>query len=520
MLIRNAVCVAALLAACGSALAQGTTGPSSSASPYLVPFGNNAPGQVSFTSILTVGDTVSNGSGGSYRLVGIPDGIGAFSNGDGTFSLLLNHELGNTAGVVRAHGSTGAFVSRWNINASNLAVNSGRDHNTSASGVNNWNGAGYTAGTTAWSRFCSGDLAPTSAYSYTDGTGTYGTTDRIFMGGEETGAEGRAYAHVATGSEINTSWQLPALGRFSWENSIANPKSQRKTIVAGTDDSTTDGGVYFYVGDKQNSGNAVTRAGLTNGNLYGLRVTGGPTESRTAPFASGSRFDLFNHGDVRNTTGAALNTASVTNNVTGFLRPEDGAWDPRPGHENDFYFVTTDRYNNAGDGTGTQVGRSRLWRTRFDDISNPTAGGTVTALLDGTEGQQMLDNICIDTLGRIILQEDVGNNQRSGRIWLYDTTTNGYGLIAQHDATRFGDYSPATLPFSQDEESSGITDASDILGPGYFFLNVQAHYSITGELVEGGQLLSLYIDPSVIPAPGAAALLGLGGILAAGRRRR
>ena len=35
-------------------------------------------------SILTVGDAV-----GSYRMVGVPDGLGAFDNGDGTFTVLL-----------------------------------------------------------------------------------------------------------------------------------------------------------------------------------------------------------------------------------------------------------------------------------------------------------------------------------------------------------------------------------------------------------------------------------------------
>jgi hypothetical protein len=33
------------------------------------------------TSILTVGDSV-----GGYRMVGIPDGLGAYDNGDGTFT--------------------------------------------------------------------------------------------------------------------------------------------------------------------------------------------------------------------------------------------------------------------------------------------------------------------------------------------------------------------------------------------------------------------------------------------------
>src|SRR5262245_4777082 len=88
-----------------------TTGPSSSQSPYLVP----VEAGVEFTSILTVGDSVKkkNTADQTYRMVGIPDGLGAYDNGDGTITVLMNHELRNTQGVTRAHGAIGAFVSRW-----------------------------------------------------------------------------------------------------------------------------------------------------------------------------------------------------------------------------------------------------------------------------------------------------------------------------------------------------------------------------------------------------------------------
>ncbi len=39
-----------------------------------------------------------------------------------------------------------------------------------------------------------------------------------------------------------------------------------------------------------------------------------------------------------------------------------------------------------------------------------------------------------------------------------------------------------------DEESSGVLDVSSILGEGSYLLTTQAHYAISGELVEGGQL--------------------------------
>src|SRR5262249_60868085 len=94
------------------------------ATPYIVPT-NPA---VTTGSILTVGDSV-----GGYRMVGIPDGLGAFDNGDGTFTVLMNHELVNTEGVARTHNAAlgaaghGAFVSERVIDKTTLQVLSGQD---------------------------------------------------------------------------------------------------------------------------------------------------------------------------------------------------------------------------------------------------------------------------------------------------------------------------------------------------------------------------------------------------------
>ena len=51
---------------------------------------------------------------------------------------------------------------------------------------------------------------------------------------------------------------------------------------------------------------------------------------------------------------------------------------------------------------------------------------------------------------------------------------------------------------TQDEESSGIIDAQHIFGQGWFLFVVQNHkLSTDSELVEGGQLLALYVHPSI-----------------------
>ena len=463
--------VVLLLTLVGTVLANAITGPSSSQSPYIV---RSQPGVVT-KAIFTVGDSANFKADGvtPYRMVGIPDGLGAFDNGDGTFTLLMNHELSNS-GIVRDHGANGSFVSKWTIRTEDLAVLNIQDL---IQNVMVWNGSSYQPATTAqktFARFCSADLAVVSAF-YDESTGL-GYNGRIFMNGEESGTEGRAFAHLMDG----TSYELPRLGKFAWENSIANPGTGMYTVVAGTDDGT-GGQVYFYVGTKTNSSSPVEAAGLTNGSLFSIKVDGLNTETNSTVLNGAVSFSAYNFGDVSGLTGAQLEAASQ-GNVTSFQRPEDGAWDPN--NPNDFYFVTTASFS----------GNSRLWKVHFNDASNPTAGGTVEMLLDGSEGQKMMDNITINNRGQIIIQEDPGNQTYVARIWRYDIATDTLVEIAHHDTDRFTTGSPNFL--TVDEESSGIIDVSSILGEGWYLLVQQAHYNIgDSELVEGGQLLALHIPP-------------------------
>jgi hypothetical protein len=483
-----------MLSVCGAVQtnAQTTaTGPSTLQSPYVLP---SQPGY-KITSVLSANDSI-----GGYPMCGTPDGLGVFDNGDGTFTLLMNHEFVNTVGGVRAHGSKGSFVSKWIIKKSDLTVQSGSDL---IQNVKLWNGTGYdtyNAGNpsalAAFSRFCSADLPPISAF-YNSLTGN-GTQERIFMNGEEV-SEGRAMAHIVTGTNAGTSYQLPLQGKMAFENQVANGNASDITIVGCMDDaSITTGNVYFYIGTKTNTGTEIDKAGLTNGKLYGIKVTGFSQERTSSsainnPPAAGTHFDLIDLGDVTNLTGAQLDVASATAGATYFSRPEDGAWDPS--NLNDFYFNTTDQIDQVNDNVGTQVGHSRVWRLRFTDLEHPELGGTIEAVIDGTEGINMLDNMTIDKYGHITLLEDVGNSVHNGKVWQYDIKTDALKMIAKHDPARFGDISiAATSPYNQDEETSGVIDAQEVLGPGMYLIVDQAHYTtgIPSDIVEGGQLLATY----------------------------
>jgi RTX calcium-binding nonapeptide repeat (4 copies) len=462
-------------------------------SPYLVPMDTNAAtpaidSKVSFTPLLTVGDHVGN-----YAMAGIPDGLGAFDNGDGTFTVLMNHELNADQGAVHAHGAQGAFVSEWVFDKTTLQVLSGQDlmqhvwtyDSTSKDYVDHSAALGNGI---AFSRFCSADLPDQGAF-YNAATGLGYNGGQLYLNGEESGVEGRSMAHIASGPDAGNSYELAWLGNMAYENVVANPNTGDKTVVGMMDDGQ-NGQVYFYFGDKKAAGNAVEQAGLTGGHLFGIKVedfagNNNNASNSTSPLGADqmSKFSLVDLGDVSGMTGAQIDQASESAGVASFLRPEDGAWDTISA--NRFYFVTTNAFDQP----------SQLWAVDFADASNPAAGGTIKLLLDGSEGQQMLDNITVNEDGKLILCEDVGNNAHIGKVWEYDPLADSLIPVAQHDPARFAPGGDFFL--TQDEESSGVLDISDILGSesqNAYLIDVQAHFDLGGSLVQGGQLLVMQQD--------------------------
>jgi hypothetical protein len=466
-------------------IANEVMGPSSSQSPYLLSSNSN----VYTESLLTTGDSVNG-----YKMAGIPDGLGAFDNGDGTFTVLMNQEIGTNStgvplGAVRDHGAAGAFVSEWVFDKTTLEVKSGHDliQNvfTYDAASNSYVEHNADLGNgVAFNRFCSADLADQSAF-YNVETGLGYNGGRLFLNGEESGAEGRAFAHFASGVEAGNSYELAGMGNLAFENVVANAHTGDKTVVAAMDDGN-GGQVYFYVGDKKAEGSALDMAGLTGGHLFGLKVaelSSPPASTDTHPLGSDnvSAFSLVDLGDVSGKTGAQVESASNAAGVTSFLRPEDGAWDTL--NPNRFYFVTTNAIDKP----------TQLWAADFIDASNPALGGTINLLVNGDENgadhPMMFDNVTVNAQGKVILLEDVGNNVHLGKVWQYDPSADSLTELAQHDPSRF--LSGGANFLTQDEESSGVIDVSNILGSAgenVYLIDTQAHYSIPGELVEGGQL--------------------------------
>ena len=401
--------------------------------------------------IMTVGETDANG----YVMVGVPDGLGAYVNADGSMTLLMNHELAGNKGAVRAHGQKGAFVSRWVIDVESLKVQSGADLVRATMPV------GVVHG---FNRLCSADLAPKLAfYNAVSGKGYAG---QLFLNGEEDKAGGRAFAHALNG----ISYELADMGRIAWENVLASPASGDATLVIGLDD-IQNGLLLVYLGQKNKEGHPVQQAGLVGGQLYAIKV-------------EGERFSLVSLANVANLDGKSLRELAIKSGATGFARPEDGAWDTL--NNRVFWFNTTDKMG----------GDSRLSQLVFDDINNPQAGGAITTKICASEiGAEMLDNLTVDAAGRVLLQEDPGEDKRLASIWLFDPKTNKSSKLFEANAELFKPGASAFM--TSDEEHSGIIEVTDLLRKAswfdakrrYYLGTTQAHKPhADSSLVEYGQL--------------------------------
>jgi hypothetical protein len=483
-----------VLAPLGVAMAdsarQTGTGPSTQTAPYVLPVAKD----VSITSLLTVGDA-PNG----YPMVGIPDGLGAFGREGRPFTVFMNHEIQPPAGAVRAHGQVGAFVSKWTIDPKTGAVSGGSDLITQ---VNYWNypakaygsspvaPAGAAAGThtSAFSRFCSGALTdPGQLLNRKSGKGYDG---QIYMANEESGDEGRVFGVTTDG----VAWQLPALGLFSWENTLVAPTSGDATVVMGDEDANP-GQLRVYVGAKTSSGSPVEKAGLTNGTTFVIDdVNAAVTTDAQYRSTYGKQMDVPVVLNAIDSTvnGKAQNLEALGKGLS-LNRIEDGAFDPK--NPNDYYFLTTE----GGDTTAVEPGVTRdgggLWRLRFNDVNNPALGADLTLLLDGSEAPFLSkpDNMTIDREGNVLIQEDPGNNAHLARIVAYRIEDGALATLATFDPEQF---TPGAAGFiTQDEESSGIIDISKLTDKGSTFLfDAQVHKANPDPaLVEMGQLLTLTV---------------------------
>lgn len=458
-----------------------------------------------FTSLLTVGERVPSPDGGQYRLVGIPDGMGAHRNPDGTITVYVAHELNpSTLSQPYVGGPLhrGAFVSRFVL---------GEDEDTGAwevlSGERAYDRvyqdnkligdpALETNAVRSFARFCSASLAGEAE----------GFDRPIFFANEEEDVDpntfdGKGGQTVAILQGDRGTWEahaLSRLGHFSKENTLAQPRSDELTVLIPTEDgpSTPDSQLWLYVGEKERSRGAsvLDRNGLLNGKLYVFVADGFESEAD----AYGTDTEIAGRWvrvpRAKHLTTEELEAAADAVGAFGFIRVEDGAFSKT--NPNTFYFVTTGSGYRRADGSHVNE-LGRLYRLELHP-GNPRRPATLTIEYDAQElvaaGEDVAispDNLDVseDTL---MIQEDGTSESRArmaalgrdGQIWAFpllpdgSVDLSGRAPVAELDAWTSRWLKPdgtQARPGPGVWESSGIIDLAAILGPDAWLFNVQSH---------------------------------------------
>ena len=493
--------------------------------------------------IATTGDTI-----GTEVLRGVPDGMGALKNEDGTITLLSNHEISLSSTVAQASksatGTWGSSISKMTYDPTtnkitkteNLIKNMTYYNYASETWGSTWTQSvpvgtpavdafGGDIGTNGLNRFCSGNLVAAGALAYsekdakTKKTIKYGYTGPVYFTGEEGGDTSRAFAYDLNGNGV----QLPGLGLAGWENLLTKPGTGKSTVVMGNEDNNAvDSQLYMYVGTKQTTGaNFAEKAGLTNGKLFTIALSGFASDNAVrASKKIGEKIKVgFNQINTNPNFGKF--SAMAQTNGTTFSRIEDGEWDPK--NPNVYYFLTTE---SNKDPLATAVNPANtysrdggaLWKMTFADAKDPFKGATIEMLLNGTESIYLNkpDNLTIDENGYILLQEDPGNNEHVARLVAYRVSDGKTAVLAKFDAQYF---TKAGAKFiTVDEESSGAINANEFLKKSgdtksHFFFNAQVHTKLSvsrpeliaglgaeavttldNKAIEGGQYYHLVVD--------------------------
>lgn len=473
--------------------------------------------------IATSGDKISG-----QTLRGIPDGMGALKNADGTITLLSNHEISlsnaNAQNSKSDKGTWGSSISVMTYAPSTKKITKMEpliknmtyyDYKARTWGSNFANSVpsyfpaidayGSANGTNGLNRFCSGDLVAAGGFSYTEVTPVkttkvvkgksvttttnkstvYGYDGAVYLTGEEGSDASRAFAFDLNGNGI----QIPHFGLASWENFLTKPGTGKTTVVMGNEDANaTDSQLYMYVGTKQTTGaNFAEKAGLTNGKLYAIAIADIASDNALrASKKIGEKTEVgFNEVNTDLRFSNFANQAQYSG--TAFSRLEDGEWDPK--NPNVYYFVTTESNkdplattaNPAYEGAKRDGGA--LWRLTFKDMTNPLAGAEIEMLLNGSESILMNkpDNIAIDENGYVLIQEDPGNNAHVARIIAYRISDGKLATIANFNEDYFKTGAVALMTL--DEEASGLINVNKLLKPAgdsksYFFFNAQVHTTL------------------------------------------
>jgi hypothetical protein len=436
-------------------VATAATGPGfkTAKRPYLVPI---EPGVV-IHPIISTGDLV-----GGYQMSGIPDGLGAYTDG-GRVQVLMNHELGiafpgNPPGV-------DARISKVTLDDKTHSVLS----------------ATYlVTGSEGFERFCSATLERVNGTPY-------------YFTGEEAVGTGHDGSSIVMNAVTGQWSETKHFGHIQHENIVPVERIKKFMIVTPDDDfrAGSPSLLLAYIAD---SFEDAVSGDPAHGSLYVWKATNASDTPFTIHEGDTIPGEFVPLTQAENANSVTIKTAAAAKGAFRFSRLEDAATAQQtPGR---VYFSDTGK---IGDVSAT----GRIYQLDIDP-SEPTKASLTFLLDSATHGFANPDNL--DTSAQsLVFQEDREAPFRAmhNRVLVYDFRDKTLRAVARVDPT-------PPLPPGQ-WESSGIINAQTLLGHDWWLLDVQAHNqserqpgptppgaqptpnTATGE---DGQLLAVYIPNS------------------------
>jgi hypothetical protein len=436
--------------------------------PQLVPI---EPGVI-VDPILSVGDIVPGTvPGTTYQMSGIPDGLGAYQDGDNRVQLLMNHELGRS--FPNQPPGVDARISKVTLN--------GKDHSVlSATYLFN--------GSEEFERFCSSTL------EVVEGTPYYFTGEEaIPLPGQPPGPRHDGSSIVM--NAVTGEWtETPHFGHFQHENVVPVERIRKFMVVSTEDDFRLGQPNHFYAYIAE-SFEAAVSGDPTQGSLYVWKAIESADTAFTLEKGETIPGEFVPLTQAENANSTALKAAAISKGAFRFARLEDAATAQQ--HPGRVYFVDTGKVGEA-------TLRGRLYRMDIDP-SDPTKA-SLTLLVDGDRGDDMVNPDNIDTSPHsVVIQEDREAPFRAihSRVLVYDIKDGTIRPVARVNTT-------PPLPPGQ-WESSGVINAQTLLGNDWWLLDVQAHGRTAPQpgpaapgtqptpntsVGEDGQLLAVYIPNS------------------------
>ncbi len=477
-------------------------------SAYLKAIGSG----VEILALLTTGESVprTGDSSRAYRMGGIPDGLGLRAINNQVAQLFMNHEIASFESIhaeIPGPAHRGAYISEFLLNRKDAHILSG------GIAYNKIHLGGWNAALTpTFGNFCSGFL----------GGSAEGLTTPIYLTGEETKEDSLTFSKKgghAVAVADNKAYVLPDFGRMSFENIVVVPTNNPKQTVAfALEDGPSHGSqLYMYVGEKiisDRNDHVLLRNGLLGGKLYVFATsdqrdegefTKGVLQGKWVEPIKGRPNLMQGLSEVSREDLDTWSRVSQDGHDSSFNfdRIEDGTYDRN--EKGVFYFATT------GDPKSNRNRFGRIYKLAFDptqplSVSKPPRLEIIMAG-DSANGFVSPDNMDLDSEGHLMICEDLNLAMpRLPALWMMDLKSKGLRKIAE---INYSAVPAESRPSGKSDywETTGIIDASSVLGRGKWLVNVQAHSISNSQagafqnlpasqnLVQGGQLLMLTVKP-------------------------